>query len=73
MWEGTIILVLHFSRAFVDSINHEYKEWDEKNPQVTTCNENTKNLVPGSTVPQEVEKDKEVIFTYDVSFQVFSY
>ncbi|XP_009762751.1 transmembrane 9 superfamily member 7 isoform X1 [Nicotiana tabacum] len=52
-----------------NSINHEYKEWDDKNPQVTTCNENTKNLVPGSTVPQEVDADKEVVFTYDVSFK----
>lgn len=52
------------------SINHEYKEWDEKNPQVTTCNQNTKNLVQGSTVPQEVDTDKEVVFTYDVTFKV---
>lgn len=54
----------------VYSINHEYKEWDEKNPQVTTCNQNTKNLVQGSTVPQEVDTDKEVVFTYDVTFKV---
>lgn len=65
--------LLFFSHViFVDSINHEYKEWDEKNPQVTTCNEKTKDLVPGSSVPQEVDADKDVVFTYDVSFQVFS-
>ncbi|PPD92272.1 hypothetical protein GOBAR_DD10816 [Gossypium barbadense] len=52
-----------------NSINHEYKEWDEKNPQVTTCNKDTKNLVPGSTVPQEVNLGKEVVFTYDVTFK----
>ncbi|KAK3426761.1 hypothetical protein EUGRSUZ_F03131 [Eucalyptus grandis] len=51
-----------------NSIKHDYKEWDAKNPQVTTCNANTKNLVQGSTVPQEVDTDKEVVFTYDVSF-----
>ncbi|XP_062087679.1 transmembrane 9 superfamily member 7 [Humulus lupulus] len=51
-----------------NSINHEYKEWNEKNPQLVTCNKDTKNLLPGSTVPQEVDADKEVIFTYDVSF-----
>ncbi|RWR78072.1 transmembrane 9 superfamily member 7-like protein [Cinnamomum micranthum f. kanehirae] len=49
------------------SINHEYKgDWDDKNPQLVTCN---KNMIQGSTNPQEVEKDKEVIFTYDVSFK----
>lgn len=52
-----------------NSIKHDYKEWDEKNPQVTTCNANTKNLVQGSTVPQEVDANKEVVFTYDVSFK----
>ncbi|GFZ08102.1 transmembrane nine 7 [Actinidia rufa] len=52
-----------------NSINHEYKEWDEKNPQVTTCNQNTKNIIQGSAVPQEVDKDKDIVFTYDVSFK----
>ncbi|KAI8529650.1 hypothetical protein RHMOL_Rhmol12G0241200 [Rhododendron molle] len=52
-----------------NSINHEYKEWDEKNPQLTTCNQNTKNMIQSSIVPQEVDADKEVVFTYDVSFK----
>lgn len=56
--------------TLVNSINHEYKEWNEKNPQLLTCNKDTKNLLPGSTVPQEVDTDKEVVFTYDVSFVV---
>ncbi|KAL0397004.1 UNVERIFIED_CONTAM: Transmembrane 9 superfamily member 7 [Sesamum calycinum] len=51
------------------SINHEYKEWDEKNPKVATCNPNTKNMIQGGAVPQEVDTDKEVIFTYDVTFK----
>ena len=55
----------------VNSINHQYKEWDEKNPQLATCNENTKNIIQGSTVPQEVDTDKEVVFTYDVSYKVY--
>ncbi|KAL6140745.1 hypothetical protein ACLB2K_059041 [Fragaria x ananassa] len=53
----------------VCSINHEYKEWDEQNTQLVTCNKDTKNLPPGSTVPQEVDKDKEIVFTFDVSFK----
>lgn len=36
-----------------------------------TCNPSTK-IIQGGTVPQEVDKDKEVIFTYDVTFQVMS-
>ncbi|MFS7974458.1 putative nonaspanin (TM9SF) [Helianthus anomalus] len=52
-----------------NSIKHEYKGWDDKNPQLTTCNQNTKNLIQGSTVPQEVDTDKEVVFTYDVTFK----
>ncbi|KAL6559964.1 Transmembrane 9 superfamily member 7 [Orobanche gracilis] len=51
------------------SINHEFKEWDDKNPNVPTCNQNTKNLDQGSTVPQEVDKDKDIVFTYDVTFK----
>lgn len=58
--------------CYCNSIKHEYKEWDEKNPQVTTCNANTKNLAQGSTVPQEVDIKKEVVFTYDVTFKVLS-
>ncbi|KAJ7951635.1 Transmembrane 9 superfamily member [Quillaja saponaria] len=52
-----------------NSINHEYKEWDDKNPQLATCNKDTKNLMQATTVPQEVETDKYVVFTYDVSFK----
>ncbi|KAK8664373.1 hypothetical protein V6N13_084166 [Hibiscus sabdariffa] len=56
-----------------NSINHEYKEWDEKNPQIATCNKDTKYLTQGSTVPQEVDVGKEVVFTYDVTFKVFAF
>ncbi|KAJ0263992.1 Transmembrane 9 superfamily member 7 [Hirschfeldia incana] len=52
-----------------NSILHEYKEWDENNPQLTTCNKDTKNLIQSNTVPQEVEQGKEIVFTYDVSFK----
>ncbi|CAN1286635.1 Transmembrane 9 superfamily member 7 [Linum perenne] len=52
-----------------NSINHEYKEWNDKNTQLTTCNKDTKNLIQGSIVPQEVEIGKDMVFTYDVVFQ----
>ncbi|KAF8406891.1 hypothetical protein HHK36_006012 [Tetracentron sinense] len=49
------------------SIDHQYKIWDEKNPQLETCYPNSKNIY--RTFPQKVDVDKEVIFTYDVSFK----
>ncbi|MQL80237.1 hypothetical protein Taro_012691 [Colocasia esculenta] len=49
------------------SINHEHKEGDDKNPRLVTCNQNTK-IVPGNHSPQEVDADKEIVFTYDVTF-----
>ncbi|XP_071733505.1 transmembrane 9 superfamily member 7-like isoform X2 [Rutidosis leptorrhynchoides] len=52
-----------------NSISHEYMGWDEKNPRLTTCNQNTKNVVRGSTVPQEIDTHKEIIFTYDATFK----
>lgn len=62
--------LISLTLIFLNSINHEYKEWDEKNPQLITCNKDTKNLIQGSTVPQEVDTKKEIVFTYDVSFKV---
>ncbi|KAJ0242380.1 hypothetical protein HA466_0208550, partial [Hirschfeldia incana] len=52
-----------------NSILHEYKEWDENNPQLTTCNKDTKNLIQSNTVPQEIQEGKEIVFTYDVTFK----
>lgn len=66
----TLFCGVLLNRSHANSINHEYKDWDEKNPQLTTCNQNTKNIVQGSTVPQEVDTDKEVVFTFDVTFKV---
>ncbi|KAL8137391.1 hypothetical protein V2J09_003392, partial [Rumex salicifolius] len=48
------------------SINHEYKEWKDQDTQLATC---TKSIIQGGTAPQEVDTDKEVVFTYDVTFE----
>ncbi|KAJ8470951.1 hypothetical protein OPV22_025294 [Ensete ventricosum] len=50
------------------SVKHEYSNWDDKNPQVTTCSADIK-IAPGSTTPQEVVADTYVVFSYDVTFQ----
>ncbi|KAF8388820.1 hypothetical protein HHK36_025500 [Tetracentron sinense] len=65
----SLFLFLSSRLALANSIKHEYKVWNEKNPQLVTCNPSTKVIIQGSTVPQEVDADKEVIFTYDVSFK----
>lgn len=52
------------------SIKHEYEgEWNEKT-RLTTCDPHAKRMVTNSETPQEVEDKKEIIFTYDVEFQV---
>ncbi|XP_017697036.1 transmembrane 9 superfamily member 7-like [Phoenix dactylifera] len=51
------------------SIKHEYTEWDDKNPKLSTCNPNIK-IAPGSHSPQAVAADTYVIFTYDVTFEI---
>uniref|UniRef100_A0A803MRR7 Transmembrane 9 superfamily member n=2 Tax=Chenopodium quinoa TaxID=63459 RepID=A0A803MRR7_CHEQI len=48
------------------SVAHEYKEWKDQDTQVVTC---TKNIAQSGTPPQEVDTDKEVVFTYDVTFE----
>ncbi|URE21445.1 transmembrane 9 superfamily member [Musa troglodytarum] len=50
------------------SVKHEYSNWDDKNPKVTTCSADIK-IAPGSTTPQEVVADTYVVFSYDVTFQ----
>jgi transmembrane 9 superfamily protein 2/4 len=54
------------------SVKHEYEgEWDE-NTRLTTCDPHAKKIISGTEPPQEVEDKKEIIFTYDVEFQVSS-
>ncbi|KAL7167903.1 hypothetical protein ACSBR2_038355 [Camellia fascicularis] len=51
------------------SISHNYKIWDDENPQLVTCNQKTKTIIQPSTVPEEIDTDKEIVFTYDISFE----
>ncbi|KAL9242014.1 hypothetical protein vseg_016061 [Gypsophila vaccaria] len=48
------------------SIAHEYKEWKDQDTQLITC---SKNIIQSGTPPQEVDTDKEIVFTYDVKFE----
>lgn len=53
------------------SVKHEFEgEWKNENTRLTTCDPHAKRLVTNSETPQEVEDKKDIIFTYDVEFQV---
>lgn len=62
----------NMSFAFSNSVRHEYNDWDDKNPRLLTCNPSTR-LTPNAHRPQEVADDTNVVFTYDVTFQVFTH
>jgi hypothetical protein len=53
------------------SAKHEYElPYDKNNPDLKTCNPGRMVHVTHSLPPQSVEEGAEVIFTYDVIFQV---
>lgn len=55
---------------YISSVKHEYDgKWSE-NTRLTTCDPHAKRTVSNSNSPQEVETNQEIIFTYDVEFQV---
>ncbi|XP_004288944.1 PREDICTED: transmembrane 9 superfamily member 7-like [Fragaria vesca subsp. vesca] len=49
------------------SVNHEYKKWENEKTELFTCTSNSDLLISG--LPQEVDTDKEVVFSYDVLFE----
>ncbi|KAJ4763345.1 Transmembrane 9 superfamily member [Rhynchospora pubera] len=51
------------------SVKHEYEgQWDDKKTRLTTCDPHSKRLITSSDSPQEVDVNKEIVFTYDVDF-----
>ncbi|GJN04208.1 hypothetical protein PR202_ga21733 [Eleusine coracana subsp. coracana] len=50
--------------------NHQFEGvWNDKKTRLTTCDPHANKVVINSDTPQEVEAGKEIIFTYDVSFE----
>ncbi|KAK9947954.1 hypothetical protein M0R45_003549 [Rubus argutus] len=49
------------------SVNHRYKKWENDKTKLVTCTTDT--FIRNSNLPQEVDTDKEVVFTYDVLFE----
>ena len=56
------------------SVNHKYEgKWNNKNTRLSTCDPHARKAVFDSENPQEVGDEKEIVFTYDVEFQVSSF
>ncbi|KAM0942660.1 putative nonaspanin (TM9SF) [Dioscorea sansibarensis] len=52
------------------SVKHGYEgQWSGNTTRLTTCDPHAKQTVVNSNNPQEIEANKEVIFTYDVEFK----
>ncbi|KAL7136732.1 hypothetical protein ABFS83_10G050100 [Erythranthe nasuta] len=51
------------------SINHRYKKWNENSTKLLTCNANNKQVLQPGLLSQEINSNKEIVFTYDVSFE----
>ncbi|KAJ4758129.1 Transmembrane 9 superfamily member [Rhynchospora pubera] len=52
------------------SAKHEFEgQWSGIKTRLTTCDPHSKRLVTNSDTPQEVEANKDIIFTYDVDFE----
>ena len=65
------LAVTFLNWVFICSAKHEYEgKWEGKTTRLTTCDPHAKSTVVNSNSPQEVEEGKEIIFTYDVEFQV---
>ena len=53
------------------SVQHKYDgTWNPDKPDLTTCNPGSMKYVSDKDDPQEVKEGKEVIFTYDVVYEV---
>jgi hypothetical protein len=53
------------------SIKHQFDgKWNDANTRLSTCDPHDSKFVINSETPQEVEVGKDIIFTYDVRFEV---
>lgn len=55
----------------ISSVKHEYEGTWSESTRLTTCDPHAKKTVTGSNALQEVGDKQEIIFTYDVDFQVY--
>ncbi|KAM0933846.1 putative nonaspanin (TM9SF) [Dioscorea sansibarensis] len=52
------------------SVKHDYEgEWLGNKTRLSTCDPHAKQIVVNSANPQEVDANKDIIFTYDVEFK----
>jgi len=76
VWRDFILLVLYemdlrYFGTYFASIKHQVDDkWNGVDTRLSTCDPHASKFVINSDNPQEVETDKEIIFTYDVRFEV---
>lgn len=64
-------LIIHFFLFCGSSVKHDYEgEWLGNKTRLNTCDPHAKQIVVNSANPQEVDANKDIIFTYDVEFKV---
>ena len=62
---------LRYFDTFFASVKHQIDDkWNGVDTRLSTCDPHASKFVINSDSPQEVEADKEIIFTYDVRFEV---
>lgn len=66
--------MLHLFHSFLPfSVHHQYDgDWADESTTLKTCNPHGKIFVSSSQPPQELARDEEIVFTYDVEFKVSS-
>ena len=65
------LLILRLGYFNESSVEHQFDgEWKNENMRLTTCDPHARRAVTSSESPQVVEEKKDVIFTYDVAFEV---
>ena len=62
---------LRYFGTYFASVKHQVDDkWNGVDTRLSTCDPHASKFVINSDSPQEVEADKEIIFTYDVHFEV---
>jgi hypothetical protein len=62
---------LRYFGTYFASVKHQFDDkWNGADTRLSTCDPHASKFVTNSDSPQEVEAGKEIIFTYDVRFEV---
>ena len=67
-------MYLRYFGTYLASVKHQFDDkWNGADTRLSTCDPHASKFVTNSDSPQEVEAGKEIIFTYDVRFEVLDW